>query len=543
LRRRTFLKDATIVALASPWAHPTISGIYRPGQGKRLAFGGIQIECSTYSRIRARLEDFKVQTGQDLAEDPSFSDLKTYPAPFLPTLLARAVPGGPVERNTYDKLKTEFLDRLRALLPLDGLYLAMHGAMYVEDAQDADGDWISAARQVVGKDCLITASFDLHGNLSQRVIDNLDMLSAFRTAPHIDRKETMRRACDMMVHCLDQQIRPTMVWAPIPVLMPGERSSTLYDPAKRLWAQLPATNAQPGVLDVSLLVGYVWADEPRATACAVLTGTKPHVLRKGALALAQQYWDARKEFKFGVPTGTLSECIEQAQRLNTKPVVLSDSGDNPTGGGTGDRAEVLEELLRHHVQNAVIAGIADRPATEACYRAGVGATLPLKIGGTLDPQGSKPVDVTAKVISLLSTDNLPERQAVVDVRGVSVVLTARRRPFHEIRDFTSLGLEPTSFKIVVVKAGYLVPEIAKIANPNLMALTDGAINEDIEHLSSKLRVPTYPFKPDLQWQPVTMVGARSPQARASKAAGQERLRITAYCFLGRDSGRTKPATR
>ena len=518
MRRRTFFKDAAIVALTSPWARCGVSGICRAAQSKRIAFGGMQIECSTYSRIRARMEDFTVQRGQELADDPFFSALKTYPYPFLPTLLATAVPGGPVERTTYEELKAEFLHRIRALLPLDGLYLPMHGAMYVEDTQDAEGDWISAAREVVGKDCLITASFDLHGNLGQRVIDNLDMLSAFRTAPHIDVKETMHRACDMLVHCLNQQVRPTLVWAPIPVLMPGERSSTLYDPARRLWAQLPGMNAEPGVLDASLLVGYVWADEPRATASAVLTGTKLDLLQNDALALAQQYWDARKEFRFGVPTGSLSECIEQAQRLNTKPVVLSDSGDNPTGGGTGDRAEVLAELLRHHVQNAVIAGIADRPATEACYRVGVGATLPLRIGGTLDPQGSKPVAVTAKVISLLATDNLRERQAVVDVRGVSVVLTARRRPFHEIRDFTSLGLEPASFKIVVVKAGYLVPEIAKIANPNLMALTDGAINQDIEHLASRYRVPTYPFKPDLRWQPFTVVGARSQQARALKTS-------------------------
>jgi microcystin degradation protein MlrC len=99
----------------------------------------------------------------------------------------------------------------------------------------------------------------------------------------------------------------------------------------------------------------------------------------------------------------------------------------------------------------------------------------------------------------------------VDVQGISVVLTARRRPFHEIRDFTSLGLEPTSFKIVVVKAGYLVPPIAKIANPNLMALSDGAINEDIEHLSNKHRIPSYPFVPDLKWKPFVVVSARSPQ--------------------------------
>lgn len=515
MRRRTFLKSTAMAVLTSRVDGARFLRASPAAQARRIAFGGIQIECSTYSHIRARMEDFTVTRGHGLAEDPFFSLLKAYPYPFQPTLLATAVPGGPVERQTYDQLKTEFLQRLKALLPLDGLYLAMHGAMYVEGMQDADGDWIAAARQVVGEDCLMTASFDLHGSLSRRTIDTLDMLSAFRTAPHIDREETAKRACDMLVHCLDQQIRPTMIWSPIPVLMPGERSSTLYEPAKRLWAQLPAMNAAPGVLDASLLVGYVWADEPRATASAVLTGTKPDLLRTDALSLAQQYWDARKEFKFGVPTGTLDDCITRAQALQTKPVVLSDSGDNPTAGGTGDRADALATLLRHRVQNAVIAGIADRPATEACYRAGVGATLPLTVGGTLDPVGNPPVHVTAKVIFLLKTDQLPERQAVVQVDGISAVLTARRRPFHEIRDFTSLGLEPTTFKIVVVKAGYLVPEIAQIANPNLMALTDGAVNQDIEHLPpNRYRVPTYPFVPDLQWKPLVVVGARSPHRDA-----------------------------
>jgi microcystin degradation protein MlrC len=482
VKRRAFLKTASGAALMSSFAHLGVAGRGGSADGKRIAFGGIQIECSTYSRIRARMEDFTVRRGKQLAEVSFFSLLKKYPYPFQPILLATAVPGGPVDGRTYEDLKAEFLQRLRALMPLDGFYLPMHGAMYVDGLQDAEGDWISAARYVVGRDCLISASYDLHGNLSRRVIDNLDMLSAYRTAPHIDREETARRACDMLIQCLDQKIRPTLVWSPIPVLTPGERSSTFYEPAKRLWAQLPGMNAEAGVMDVSLLVGYVWADEPRATASAVLTGTKPQVLEKDALSLAQQYWDARKEFQFGVPTGTIAECIERAQRLTTRPVVLSDSGDNPTGGGTGDRAEVLSELLKHKVRDAVIAGIADQPATEACYRAGAGAIIPLKIGGSLDPQGSQPVEVTAKVVFLLPTDQLPEREAVVDVQGISVVLTAKRRPFHEIQDFTSLGLEPTKFKIVVVKAGYLVPEIAKIANPNLMALTDGAINQNIEHL-------------------------------------------------------------
>jgi len=501
--RREFMKTASVAAFSAS------AGIRLAAQQKRVAFGGIQIECSTYGGNLSRMEDFTVRRGNELAEFPFFGVLKAYPYPFMPTLFASAVPGPPVERKTYDALKSEFLGRLRELLPLDGLYLPMHGAMYVEGMLDAEGDWIAAARQVVGDTCLITASYDLHGNISRRVIDNLDMLSAFRTAPHIDREETHKRAADMLVQSLDRGIRPALVWAPIPVLMPGERSSTLYDPARRLWAQLPALNAKDGVMDVSLLAGYVWADEPRATAAAVVTGTELEALRETARYLGQQYWDARREFSFGVPTGTMAECIERALKLDTTPVVISDSGDNPTGGGMGDRADALAELLRMKVPSVVVAGIADRPATEACYKAGVGQALPLKVGATLDPASSRPVDVTAKVVFLAKTPELPERQAVVQVEGVRLVLTARRRPFHRPEDFTSLGIDPKAFKIVVVKAGYLVPEIAAFANPNLMALTDGSVNQDIEHLASRHRVPTYPFVQDLKWEPAIIVGARS----------------------------------
>jgi microcystin degradation protein MlrC len=193
-------------------------------------------------------------------------------------------------------------------------------------------------------------------------------------------------------------------------------------------------------------------------------------------------------------------------------VILADSGDNPTGGGTGDRAEVLAELLRQHVQDTVFAGIADRPATEACYRSGVGTILPLRIGASLDPKGSEPVNTTAKVVFLLKTDRPLEREAVVDVQGIKVVLTARRRPFHDIVDFTSLGLEPKSFKVIVVKSGYLSPELAPIANPNLMALSDGSINQDLAHLpKNRYRKPSYPFVPDLKFEPYVVVSARSPQ--------------------------------
>ncbi len=496
LTRRTLLKST-----AAAWLFP-------PRTVRRIAFGGIGIECSTYSRIRTKEDDFTILKGAVASKDARFAFLRSYPYPFLPTMVATAVPGGPVAADTYEHLKTEFLKGIEELLPLDGLYLPMHGAMFVEGMEDAEGDWYAAARKLVGPKCLLSASYDLHGNISKRVIDNLDMLSAFRTAPHIDREETMRRACDMLIHCLDNQIQPSLVWAPIPVLMPGERTSTEWEPGKHLWAELPALNAQPGVLDVSLLVGYVWADEPRSTASAVLTGTNLAVLKKTARSLAQQYWDARKEFQFGTKTGSIAECVRWAIDAPTQPAILADSGDNPTGGGTGDRAEVLEALLKQNARNVVFAGIADRPASEACYRAGVGATIPLSIGATLDPLGSKSVNANAKVVFLSKNG-----EAVVQVGdGIKVVLTERRRPFHDISDFTSLGLQPKDFKIIVVKSGYLSPELKPLANPSLMALSDGSINQDLEHLpKNRLRKPSYPFVPDLKFKPYTIVSARSRQ--------------------------------
>ncbi|MGA3010143.1 MAG: M81 family metallopeptidase [Terracidiphilus sp.] len=511
MQRRSFLKSATAATIFGSFPRHILAGIGAKGKQQRIAFGGIGIECSTYSRIRTRTEDFEILKGDALASSERFAFLKKYPVPFIPTIVAEAEPGGPVEKATYDAIKDEFLAELQALLPLDGLYLPMHGAMFVEGMQDAEGDWMEAVRKVVGPDCLLSASYDLHGNVSHRVIDNIDMFSAFRTAPHIDKEETMQRACNMLLYCLDQHIRPSLAWAPIPVLMPGERSSTQWQPGKRLWAQLAKLNESPGILDVSLLVGYVWADEPRSTACAVVTGIAPDTEKKIAVDLAQQYWDARREFQFGAETGTIDECIERAMKAATHPAILADSGDNPTGGGTGDRAEVLEELLRYKAQSVVFAGIIDRPATDECYKAGVGAALPLSIGATLDPLGSKPVHVNAKVIFLLPASTPRLREAVVQIEGVTLVLAARRRPYHDIADFSRLGLQPASFKMIVVKSGYLSPELAPLANPSLLALSDGAINQDIVHLpKNRLRKPSYPFVEDLTYTPRAITSARSP---------------------------------
>lgn len=467
----------------------------------RIAVGGIHTECSTSSPVLMQPEDFRVLRGEGLLKAEYFNFLNEDGVEPLPLLHARAVPGGPVARYTYEAFKAEFLDLLKASLPLDGLYLAMHGAMNVEGMDDAEGDWISAARAIVGPDLPIAASYDLHGNVTQKIIDQLDIFAGYRTAPHIDVHETMVRAWSMLVKTLKSGERPGVAWAPVPVLLPGERTSTEDEPAKSLYAKLPDHDQVDGIWDANLMVGYVWADEPRGTACAVVTATDKAAAKRAVETIAQSYWDARNDFQFGPVTAPLDEVLDLAEKAQTKPVILADSGDNPTGGGVGDRADVLKALIARNFEGAVIGGITDKPAVEACFSAGAGAKLVLKVGGSLDP-ASPSVEVDAEVMSLDDPGTEAERQAVVRIGGIILILAARRRPYHNIADFTRHGIEPRTVRLLVVKSGYLSPELAPIANPNLMALTDGVINQDIERIPNKRRQqPSYPFQKDFDFTP------------------------------------------
>ncbi|WP_337267223.1 M81 family metallopeptidase [Oryzifoliimicrobium ureilyticus] len=474
----------------------------------RIAVGGIHTECSTYSPVLMTREDFRVLRGDELLTSDYFSFLNGADLEHVPLLHARAVPGGPVSREAYEGFKSEFLDRLRAALPIDGLYLAMHGAMNVDGMDDAEGDWIAAARDVVGADCPVAASYDLHGNVSQPIIDALDIFAGYRTAPHIDTRETMIRAWSMLVDAIRSGLTPGIAWAPIPVLLPGECTSTEDEPAKSIYLKLPDIDKREGVLDANMMVGYVWADEPRATACAVVTATNRDAAYHVAEELALAYWNAREDFEFGPVTGPLAEMLDLAEKTTTAPIILADSADNPTGGGVGDRADVLRALLKRGFTDALIAGITDRPSVEACFAAGEGCHVALTIGGSLDPS-STPVSVEALVQRLDDPGPSSDRQAVVSISGVTVVLAAKRRPYHNIADFTRLGLDPKAVRLLVVKSGYLSPELAPIANPNLMALTEGVVNQHIAGLDCNRRQrPMFPFDRNFDFRPHVHYSAR-----------------------------------
>jgi microcystin degradation protein MlrC len=467
----------------------------------RIAIGGIATECCTFSPILSRQEDFTVVEGDGLFGLDNYLFLQDSSATILPTFDARALPGGKVERATYEAFKTQFLRSLQNALPLDGLYLDMHGAMNVEGMDDTEGDWYEAARKIVGNDCLISASYDLHGNITERIVNTLDMMTAFRTAPHVDVLETRAKAFGMLEQCLKEKIRPEKVWVSIPVILPGERTSTEYEPTASLYKRLEDVDKIPGILDASILVGYVWADEPRSSASIVLTGTDRTVMEREAKKLARAYWDLRNDFKFSVPTGTIDDCITWALESPQSSIFISDSGDNPTAGGVGDRADFLRRLLERNVPDAVLGGLADAKATDMCYQAGVGANVKLTVGASLD-SSSKSISFEGKVMFLDSIEEPRQRQAVVQVGGITVILSQRRRPYHYEEDFLRLGIEPKKHKMTIVKVGYLVPDLKRIAKEIFLALSPGSVDQAIERLDYKrVKRPVFPLDKTFEWQP------------------------------------------
>jgi microcystin degradation protein MlrC len=467
----------------------------------RIVIGGIATESCTFSPLPTRLDDFTLHRGEAFLNRYPF--LGAFDAEFVPLMWARALPGGSVEADTYRQIKAEYLDMLRANAPFDGVYLDLHGAMNVQGMDDAEGDWIASIREVVGDACPIAVSFDLHGNISRRVIEHLDVMSAYRTAPHVDVIETRRRAIQLLMNCLTTGVRPLRAWVQIPVVLPGEKTSTEWEPGASVYASLAESDPLPGVWDASLLVGYVWADEPRASATAIVTGTDREIITREASRIAQRYWDARAQFEFGVRSGSIDECIAWALEAAESCVFISDSGDNPTAGGAGDTPVFLGRLLANNVESAVVASIADGEAVSVCQAAGVGAEVNLSLGGKLDPRTSQPLPVAGRVLSIMPGQNT---EVVVQIGGVKVILTERRRPYHFIADFQRLGLEPLEHKIVVVKIGYLEPDLKRAAPLALLALSPGAVDQAIERLPfQRIRRPIYPLDKDMIWQPEPLV--------------------------------------
>ena len=494
----------------------TGGGLARP----RVGIAGISIESSTFSPHLSGDEAFTIRTGADLIGYYPFlaagRELREA-AEWVPLYHGRSLPGGAVRPETYQRMKSAIIDSIRANGPFDGFFFDIHGAMSVVGMQDAEADLAAAVREALGEDTLVSASMDLHGNVSADLLQAVDLITCYRMAPHEDWLNTKERAVHNLLLRLrsgsgsdPQARRPYKAWRQVPVLLPGEKTSTRLEPARSLYARVADIAELDGVLDAALWVGYAWADEPRCQAAVVVTGDDAELIAAQAEILARSYWDARADFAFVGPTASLGEALDRALAVGAaRPYLISDSGDNPTAGGAGDVSWTLGELLARPdladgSRTVVFASIFDPVAVATAATAGVGATVSLLVGGRVDAGPRGPVRLIGTVAAVVDGDPIAGRQVVIRVGSVHAIITERRKPFHELRDFEVLGLEPSAADVVIVKIGYLEPQLHELAADWTLALTPGGVDQDLLRLGHHhLAAGVYPFEetadePDLR---------------------------------------------
>ena len=483
----------------------------------RIAIAGLAIESSTFSPALTHEEAFHAKAGTDVFSYYPFlspDSLNRKRAKWIPTLKGHALPGGIVTRKAYESLVTKTLDMLKKNMPYDGVFFDIHGAMSVVGLDDPEGDFIIRIREVIGYETVVSTSMDLHGNVSKRLAKHTDLITCYRLAPHEDALESKKRAVDNLLDRLESgKGKPKYkAWIPVPILLPGEMTSTRIEPGKSLYAKVAPATKQKGIIDAGIWIGYAWADEPRNHAVVMVTGDDKNKVTSTAESIANSFWDVRSEFEFVAPTTTFKESIEKAISSEKHPFIISDMGDNPTAGGAGDVTWTLAKILaRPEFKSAngpslIYASIPGPDFVEKAIEIGVGGTIEASAGADIDNRFSPPVKLSGKIEAIEYGDKHAEIEVVVKVGSVYVIVTKKRKPYHKENDFTRLGLSPRKTDIVVVKIGYLVPELYNMRADWLMALTPGGVDQDLNRLGYKrINRPMFPLdkgmkKPNLTAQ-------------------------------------------
>ena len=476
----------------------------------RVAIAGLAIESSTFSPAQSDIEAFRCRRGNEIFSYYPFmadSAPDRQRAQWFPALRGHAIPGGIVTREAYETLMAETLDSLRKHVPYDGLFFDIHGAMSVVGLDDPEGDMIERIREVVGPGTLISTSMDLHGNVSEKLAHYSDMITCYRMAPHEDALESKQRTLENLLDRLENgKGKPKYkAWIPVPILLPGEKTSTRIEPGKSLYAKVDPLTKQEGVIDAAIWIGYAWADEPRNRGVVMAYGDDKEAVGKAAEELGEAFWDVRNEFEFVAPVAPLEECLDTAIAFKGQPFMISDMGDNPTAGGAGDVTWTLTEILKRKEfqskdgPSMIYASIPGPELVKKAVEAGVGGKVSEYVGAMADNRYAPPLKLTGIVKAIKEGDPDAKTEVVVQVGSVQVIVTEKRKPYHFEKDFTELGLEPRKTDIVVVKIGYLVPELYDMRAGWLMALTPGGVDQDLERLGYKhINRPMFPLDKNME---------------------------------------------
>jgi microcystin degradation protein MlrC len=442
----------------------------------RIAIGGISHETSTFATTPTTLRDFETGLGlfrgREIVEH--FRGTNNCTGGFIagalrhgfeivPLLWTFAYPGGLIPRGDYDILKSELLERLAAAGAVDGVLLDLHGAMVVEGIDDADGDVIEAVRLQVGAGCPIVATFDLHGNHTQRRLDAATALVGFDTYPHVDMAERGEEAADLIVRTIRGELRPAMALRTLPLFWSAACQVTAHPPIDEAFRLVHAVERRPGMVSVTLSTGFPWADVPNMGPSVIAIANGDASLARAAADEVGDWVLQRRERWHRRPL-KVTEALDQGERAGRYPIMLADMADNTGGGAPGDSTEVLRTFVQRDLGDALVLYLVDSEAARQAHASEVGRKLTLSLGGKSHPVQGPPLPLEVEVLALSDgrftydgpmyaglTGDLG-LSAWVRHRGVNVVVVSARMQPLDQAFARSLGIDCAAMKYIAVKS-------------------------------------------------------------------------------------------
>lgn len=416
---------------------------------------------------------------------------------------AWADPAGLVNRQTYEGLRDEILDQLRAALPVNAVVLGLHGAMVADGYLDPEGDFLTRIREIIGPDVLLCAELDPHSHLTEKRVAAADFFVVFKEFPHTDFVDRARDLWRIAVDTLEGRVKPAMSVFDCRMIdvFPTSREPMRSFVDKLM--QIEATDAD--VLSLSVIHGFMAGDVPEmGTKIIAVTNQAADKGAELARTLGLELFSKRGTFM--MPQIDEKQAVTQALATPQGPVVIADMWDNPGGGTAGDATVVLAELLERGVQNAAVGMIWDPIAVQICMAAGEGAEIPLRFGAKSAPGTGNPIDGLVTVTKLVPNAEMRFGDSIapfgdaacIRLQGIDIILSSVRVQSYDPSLFTALGVDPIAKHILVVKStNHFYAAFSKIASDILYCSAGSPYpNNPATNLYRRVRRDIWPIAPN-----------------------------------------------
>ena len=496
----------------------------------RILIAECKQEVSTFNPHLSGYDDFGVRRGEELLSYhrtvrneiggvlsvldamPGVEIVPAYSAFFITS-------GGTLAKAAWERIATEFLDAIRAAPPVDGVYFCMHGAMASEVELDPEGWLLAETRKILGADIPIVVSLDLHGILTDRMVEHSDAIVAYHTYPHVDFFETGQRAARLLLRIVAGEVKPVMAKVTVPALVRGDELITASGLIRHVVEAAKAAEQGPGGLSAAMMWGNPFTDVPELASCAfVVADNDPALAEREALRIANLFWEHHE--KMQVPLVSLEEMARIAKAQGQGTLALVDAADATSSGASGDSNAILRALMEAGYKGRTLLPIVDEPAVKMAIAAGIGATITTTLGGTLDPKRFAPLPITATV-RLISDGRFRSESfgeewlagptVVLESANFTIAVSSRAVNLYDRSFFYAQGQNPQNFDAVAVKSPHCQHHMyadwcARMVNVD----APGSSSANLPYLGhTRCRRPMFPLDAQVTFEPKVKIFSRN----------------------------------